>query len=91
MTERLSLDEALAMLPKEVREAFEDLPADEVQRIMEKLLVRKDIDFRPLVEKDLRAVKVRYYCKGRSRRSTFWERRSTLVSGANSKRLRVRI
>ncbi|GLI61643.1 hypothetical protein VaNZ11_004066, partial [Volvox africanus] len=49
----------LALLPIEIREVVKELPKDEASRVLQKLLVRRSIEFRPLVEKDLRDIKAR--------------------------------
>lgn len=54
----LSLEEALALLPKDIRELVASLPAEEREKVLQQLLVESEIEYRPLEEHDLGTIKV---------------------------------
>ncbi len=55
---QLPLSEALALLPPDIRQLVESLPPEEAQKVIERLLQQSEIEFRPLTEADLQAIKV---------------------------------
>ncbi|KAG2492417.1 hypothetical protein HYH03_009360 [Edaphochlamys debaryana] len=55
----MPLDEALALLPDDIRQLVAQLPAEEARQVIRKLLVQSEIEFRGLQEDDLRVIKER--------------------------------
>lgn len=54
----LPKDDALSILPPDIRELVKDLPEDKLQEALQQLLQADDIALRPLNEADLLIIKV---------------------------------
>lgn len=56
----LSREEALAILPPDIRELVSSLPDEQLQQVLDQLLQANELSYRALNENDLAIIQVRF-------------------------------